>query len=102
MDTNVTPLLLLADSADTLRDLLRPLFEEFLATTKAQSLPSTPDVLMSINDVCQEFGISKTTLTEWKNKGLVPFVRLGRRIYFERAAILEAGRSHTKYQQRKG
>ncbi|WP_400193142.1 helix-turn-helix domain-containing protein [Hymenobacter sp. B81] len=57
---------------------------------------------MSIPDVCREFGISKTTLSEWKNKGLVPFVRLGRRVYFERAAILEAGKRHTKYQHRKG
>ena len=101
MDTTIKPVILLADSADSLRDLLRPLFEEFFAAPTAHSSPTAPDTLMSIIDVCREFGISKTTLTEWKNKGLVPFVRLGRRVYFERAAILEAGRSHTKYQHRK-
>lgn len=81
--------------------MLRPLFEEFFATTKAQSSQAISDTLMSISDVCREFGVSKTTLTDWKNKGLVPFIRIGRRVYFERAAVLAAGRSHTKYQHQK-
>jgi excisionase family DNA binding protein len=93
--------MLLAESPESMRDLLRPLFEEFFATVKAQSSQAATDTLMSITDVCREFGISKTTLNEWKNKGIVPFRRLGRRVYFERDAVLEAGRSHTKYQHQK-
>ena len=57
---------------------------------------------MSKDDVCREFGISLTTLTEWMKKGLIPFLRFDRRVYFERAAILEAGRTHTKYKHSKG
>lgn len=99
--THTPTLMLLADSSESLRDLLRSLLAEMLPAASPASM-AAPDTLMSISDVCSEFGVSKTTLTEWKNKGLVPFIRLGRRVYFERAAVLEAGRLHTKYQHRKG
>ena len=63
--------------------------------------PKEPDQLLTIEEACAEFGISKTTLQEWKKRQIVPFLRLGRRIYFERSKLLEAGRSHTKYQRSK-
>ncbi|GAB2955008.1 hypothetical protein GCM10027048_20770 [Hymenobacter coalescens] len=56
--------------------------------------------LRSKQQVCEELGISKTTLTEWMKSGVIPFIRLGRRIYFEKNQVLEAGRRHTKYQRR--
>lgn len=93
--------MLLVDSPESLRDLLRPLLEELMAAMAAKpSNPTCYSTLMSIEDVCREFGISKTTLNDWKKKEIVPFMRIGRRVYFERDAVLAAGRSHTKYQHR--
>ena len=91
-------LVILADSPSAFRELLRSTLLELLPTPSATV---TPDSLLSMADACEELGVSKTTLTEWKKNGIVPFVRLGRRIYFERAKVLDAGRSHAKYQPRK-
>ena len=92
-------LVILADSPETFEVLLRKTFAEMIPTgaPKVDSL----DSLLTKTEVCREFGISLTTLTEWQKNGIVPFVRLGRRIYFERSKMLEAGRSHTRYQHRK-
>lgn len=51
--------------------------------------------LATKEEVCQEFGISPNTLTEWMKDGIVPFLRYGRRVYFEWPSLLAAGRQHT-------
>ena len=91
-------LLILADSPDAFRELLRNILAELLPKTLEPVVQGDHETLLNGIDACREFGISKTTLSEWKKKGIVPFIRLGRRIYFERAAILAAGRSHQRYQ----
>jgi excisionase family DNA binding protein len=99
MTNNPNPLMLLADSPDTLREVLRPIIQELMLEALAVK-PKTSDRLMTVEEVCGEFGISKTTLVQWRKDGKVPDIRLGgRRVYFERSAILEAGRAHAKYQR---
>jgi len=101
-------LLILADSPATFRELLGDTLRELLPSM-AGSLPpafaptEARESLMTMREACAAFGISKTTLTDWKKRGIVPFVRLGRRINFERERVLEAGRKHQRYQHnRKG
>ncbi|SDX68084.1 helix-turn-helix transcriptional regulator [Hymenobacter psychrophilus] len=67
------------------------------------ALADSPDTkrLYTKDEVCQQLGISKTTLTEWMKNGTVPFLRLGRRIYFKQDEVLQAGRNHEKYQRRR-
>lgn len=57
--------------------------------------------LLSKAEVCQELGISLNTLTEWMKDGIVPYLRYGRRVYFERHRLLAAGRFHGSEQRRK-
>lgn len=101
-------LILLADSSESLRDLLASMFTDFLAEKQPFSANApkgatdAPNGLMSKEDMCREFGISSTTLTEWMKKGFIPYLRYDRRVYFERSAVLEAGRRHTKYMHTKG
>jgi hypothetical protein len=89
-------LAIVADSPESFRDLIRSVVAEFFPANPTVT-SAAPDGLMSKEDVCREFSITLTTLTEWMKKGLIPFLRFDRRVYFERAAILEAGRNHTKY-----
>ena len=102
-------LLILADSPATFRDLLSDTLRELLPNATAQLTPALTSEgaaagkLLNMQEACETFGISKTTLTDWKKRGIVPFIRLGRRIYFERERVLEAGRTHQRYQHnRKG
>ncbi|ALW85252.1 hypothetical protein AUC43_09175 [Hymenobacter sedentarius] len=92
-------LVILADSPETFEVLLRKTFAEMIPPGAPKV--DSPDSLLTKAEACREFGISLTTLTEWQKNGIVPFVRLGRRIYFERSKMLEAGRSHIRYQHRK-
>lgn len=67
--------------------------------SKSESV--SDDRLYTKDEICHELNISKTTLTAWMNDNKVPFLRLGRRIYFQKHLVLEAGRTHQKYQRRK-
>jgi excisionase family DNA binding protein len=101
-------LMILADSPASFRELLSETLRELLPIMAGQLAPAVaPDgpagKLLTMREACEAFGISKTTLSDWKKRGLVPFVRLGRRVYFERERVLEAGRAHQRYQHtRKG
>lgn len=100
-------LMILADSPATFRELLSETLRELLPHGTAQLTPTMSSdgagALLTMQEACTAFGISKTTLTDWKKRGIVPFIRLGRRVYFERERVLEAGRSHQRYQHnRKG
>jgi hypothetical protein len=100
--TQTQNLILLADSPESLRDLLASMFTDFLAANPPLTpppAPSTKKEFMTKEDVCHEFGISSTTATEWMKKGFLPYLRYDRRVYFERSAVIEAGRRHTKYQR---
>lgn len=65
------------------------------------SSPTPSKQLLTKEEVCQEFGISLNTLTEWMKDGTVPFLRYGRRVYFEWASLLAAGRTHAQSAQDK-
>ncbi len=101
-------LMILADSPATFRELLNDALRELLPTVAGQHTPAVAPEgaggkLLTMREACEAFGISKTTLSDWKKRGLVPFIRLGRRVYFERERVLEAGRAHQRYQHnRKG
>ena len=92
-------LVILTDSPETFEELLLKTFAKMIAPGAPKV--DGPDALLTKTEACREFGISLTTLTEWQKNGTVPFIRLGRRIYFERSMVLEAGRKHTRYQHRK-
>ena len=90
--------IILADNPDAFRDMVRNTIADLFPQPTS---PKESDQLLTIEEACAEFGISKTTLQEWKKRQIIPFLRLGRRIYFERSKLLEAGRGHTKYQRNK-
>ena len=99
--------MILADSPATFHELLSKALRELMPNAAAHLTPAVAPEgagkLLSMREACEAFGISKTTLTDWKKRGIVPFIRLGRRIYFERERVLEAGRAHQRYQHnRKG
>lgn len=74
--------------------LATPLDERAATTTPSKQL-------LTKEEVCQEFGISLNTLTEWMKEGTVPFLRYGRRVYFEWPCLLAAGRAHAQSAQDK-
>jgi len=44
--------------------------------------------LLTIKEVCEQFKISRTTLSNWRKKGLIEYIKIGRNIYFKKSAIM--------------
>jgi hypothetical protein len=75
-----------------IRDAVRAELREHFRTGSTQ-LPKE-EQLLSKQELADEFGISLVTLTDWMKKGL-PFLRLHKRVYFERSKVLEIMRRQT-------
>lgn len=78
-------------NSDELKGLLKEILEEsnlkdiFLSKQekKRQDFLTTSDLL-------KQFNICRTTLYLWRKKGLIPYHRIGRRIYFLEHEVVEA------------
>ena len=46
--------------------------------------------LMNAKELCEYLGIHISTLNNWKAHGKIPFKRLGKRIFFEKAEVKRA------------
>ena len=44
--------------------------------------------LLTTKEVCEQFKISRTTLSNWRKKGLIEYIKIGRNIYFKKSAIM--------------
>ena len=95
--------IVLTDQPDVVQGWIEDIIKRVVSQIIAGGVANTPaiDHLLTKEQACREFGVSKTTLTEWMKAGIVPFIRLGRRVYLERDQVMAAGRSHTKYKRTK-
>ena len=75
--------ILLSISRQELTELIQEAVSKGL-NTKAQK------ELLSVKELCVWLGISISTLNNWKAAAIIPFHRLGKRVFFKRAEILEA------------
>jgi len=79
-------------SAHELRDLIRESVREELQAHKPPS-DHDPEELLTIEQVVKMLHISKPTLHAWKKQGVLPFQRMGRRVYFKRGEVMAAMKS---------
>ncbi|MBB5620966.1 hypothetical protein HDE69_002019 [Pedobacter cryoconitis] len=75
-----------------IRDAVRAELKQHFRTGGNQ-LPKEAQ-LLSKQELAAELGISLVTLTDWMKKGL-PFLRLHKRVFFERSKVLEIMRQQT-------
>ena len=54
----------------------------------AQILPS--DDLLNIEDIQKIFNVSKVTVHKWKKKGLIPFYKMNRKVYFKKSEVINS------------
>ena len=51
---------------------------------------NSDDSLLTYNEVSKWLRVSKVTLQSWKNKGILPFSRIGSRVYFKKSEVNNA------------
>ncbi len=46
--------------------------------------------LMTTNEICEFLSISLSTLNKWKAENIIPYKKMGRRVYYDRAEVKKA------------
>lgn len=57
------------------------------------------ETLVTRKDIARLFGVSLVTLNAWMKKGLLPFHRINRRIYFKKSEVLATLENVRKYRR---
>ena len=77
-------------------DDLTKIIEDCILNTLGQNQLLTRDNdeveenLLSIEDLVKMFNVSKVTIHKWKKKGIIPFYKMNRRVYFKKSEIIES------------
>jgi len=57
--------------------------------SEKKDIPMTED-LLSIEDIQKIFNVSKVTVHKWKKKGLIPFYKMNRKVYFKKSEVINS------------
>jgi len=78
-------------TADDLRGMISECIKDALTLERQEKAPEPiPEDLLSIEDIQKVFKVSKVTVHKWKKKGLLPFYKMNRKVYFKKSEVIEA------------
>jgi len=73
----------------TTKEELRTLITECLSTIKIESPePEIEEELLTIKQIAVFFQVSETTIHAWKNKGVLPYIKVKSRIRFQKSKVM--------------
>ncbi|MCO4291348.1 helix-turn-helix domain-containing protein [Solitalea sp. MAHUQ-68] len=49
------------------------------------------DRLLTFDEAAEILSVSKVTLTEWRKRGIMPYQKIGKRVYFKQSDLLTVG-----------
>lgn len=78
-------------NVDDLLDMIDGCIKDALSIKEeAKTEQSEPEDLLSIEDIQKIFKVSKVTVHKWKKKGLIPFYKMNRRVYFKKSEVIDS------------
>jgi len=78
-------------TADDLRGMISECIKDALTLEMQVKTPEPiPEDLLSIEDIQKVFRVSKVTVHKWKKKGLLPFYKMNRKVYFKKSEVIDA------------
>lgn len=86
-----------------LDSLLSKITDIVTTAVKAQHSAELGEKLLSPAETCKLFNpeISKVTLNEWRNQGLIPCYRISGRVYYKYSEVIESAKRIRKYDRDK-
>ena len=75
-----------------MKDYFRESLQEFLTELKQGADDETP--LLTIGDIAEKFKVTKATIHNWKNRGLIVGHKLGKNRYYTVTEVSEALKRH--------
>lgn len=82
-------------SLEQLQTVFRECITEFKASTPPP--PVQPDELITENEAKKILSVSKVSLKKWRDEGRLKFYRIGSRIRYKRAELLQSIEPTKKY-----
>jgi hypothetical protein len=83
--------ILISMNADDLRGMISECIKDALTLERQVKAPEPiPEDLLSIEDIQKVFKVSKVTVHKWKKKGLLPFYKMNRKVYFKKSEVIDA------------
>lgn len=76
------------DLEDLIMECLKKVLKDYPMEKMQQE--TEKEEILSIEDVQKIFNVSKVTIHKWKKKGLLPYYKMNRKLYFKRSEILGA------------
>jgi excisionase family DNA binding protein len=88
-------------SKDELRQLIAEIVEYQVDSTFKQykEMLVPEDKMMTIQETAEFLDVSKVTLHNWKKNGKLPYLRLGKRVFFSQKEIVEAMKSNVYHRK---
>jgi len=78
---------------ECIREAIKEEFQLIIADIRKTTLTSEKQVsekLLTKKEMADELDISLVSLTEWMKQGRVPYMRLGKRIYFKKQEVINS------------
>ena len=84
-------MILTSINVDDLLDRLTARIKDALSVkTQEKTREPISEDLLSIEDIMQLFNVSKVTVHKWKKKGLIPFYKMNRKVYFKKSEVISS------------
>ena len=78
-------------TAEDLRGMISECIKDAMTLERQVKTPEPiPEDLLSIEDLQKVFKVSKVTVHKWKKKGLLPFYKMNRKVYFKKSEVIDA------------
>lgn len=78
-------------NVEDLFDMIKKCVEDAVSLkTKEVSQSPPSDELLNIEDIQKIFNVSKVTVHKWKKKGLIPFYKMNRKVYFKKSEVISS------------
>lgn len=74
---------------DAVREEMKIQFSDMNDYSKAD-MEKGNERLLTKKEMADELDISLVSLTDWMKKGIIPYLRLGKRIYFRKSEVIRA------------
>ena len=74
-------------SPDKLKNMIRDVIRDEMISIEKKKKEKE---LMNARELCQYLNIHPGTLNNWKRDGKIPFKRMGKRVFFEKAEVKKA------------
>jgi tRNA isopentenyl-2-thiomethyl-A-37 hydroxylase MiaE len=60
-----------------------------------EKYPSNTDRLLPNADFIREYGISVETAKKWRQQNYIPFIKIGRKIFYDEKDVIAAFKNHS-------